>query len=79
MSASEQAALYRLHAAQCVDIASRSADSETRLALLEMARSWRMLAEQADKNSQAVFYHTPDAPQHVAPQQPETEKAASAP
>jgi hypothetical protein len=71
MVASEKAALYRLHAAKCIDIAHGSIDPESRLALLDMARSWRMLADQTDKNSQAatLVYETPTPPQHVAQQQ----------
>jgi len=71
MSVSEQAALYRLHAAKCIDLARRSTDPESRLALLEMARSWRMLADQADKNSEIgpLVYETPEPRQHVAQQQ----------
>jgi len=68
---SEQAALYRLHAGKCIDLAQRSTDSESRLALLEMARSWRILADQADKNGEMapLVYETPEPRQHVAQQQ----------
>jgi hypothetical protein len=69
---SEQAAaLYRLHAAQCINLAQRSTDTQSRLALLDMARSWRMLADQAEKNSQTDIpvYETPKPRQHVAQQQ----------
>jgi len=52
MSASEQAALYRLHAAKCIELAQTSTDSQSKLSLLEIARSWRMLADQVDKNSE---------------------------
>jgi hypothetical protein len=72
VSGTEQAAaLYRLHAAQCIDLAQRSTDPQSRLALFDMARSWRMLADQADKNSQTVIpvYETPEPRQHVAQQQ----------
>jgi hypothetical protein len=35
-----------------------------------MARSWRMLADQAEKNSETVMvYETPELRQHVAQQQ----------
>jgi hypothetical protein len=71
MAGSEQAALYRLHAAQCIDLAQRSTDPQSRLALLDMARSWRMLADQADKNSQAnmPIYEPPEPRRYVAQQQ----------
>jgi hypothetical protein len=51
VSVSEAAVLYRLHAAQYIDIAHRSIDPESRLSLFDMASSWRMLADQADKNA----------------------------
>ena len=73
MSMSEKAALYRLHAAKCIELAQISADAEARLSLLDMARSFRMLANQADKNSQAAtpVYKTPEPRQRVAQQQPQ--------
>jgi hypothetical protein len=71
MSLREKAALYRLHAAKCIELARSSADSETRLTLFDMARSWRMLADQSDKNSETAtpVYETPGPRQHVAQQQ----------
>ena len=60
MSANEFAASYRLHAAHCVDLASRISDAEGRLTLLAMAQSWLALAEQAEKNGETVLvYETP--------------------
>jgi hypothetical protein len=62
MTVSELVAAYRLHSAQCVKIAHRSADPEIKLALLNMAQSWIALAQQAAKNSEAVLiYETPGA------------------
>ncbi len=71
MSMSKQAALYQLHAAKCIELAQASADSKSRLALFDMARSWRILADQAEKNSETVVpvYETPESRQHVAQQQ----------
>ena len=71
MSMSQQAALYRLHAAKCIELAQASADSRARLALFDMARSWRILADQADKNSETapLVYETPQPRRHVAQQQ----------
>jgi hypothetical protein len=71
MSSSGQAGFYRLHAAKCVDVARRLTDCESRLALLDMARSWRVLADQAEKNSETptLVYETPEPQQHVAQQQ----------
>jgi hypothetical protein len=78
MPGSEQAALYRLHAAQCIDVARRLTDSESRLTLLDMARSWRMLADQAEKSGKipTLVYETPEPRQQVAQQQqqPQPEK-----
>ena len=65
MAVSEIVAAYRLHSAQCAEIAQRSHDPEIRLALLTMAQSWLTLAEQAIKNEGTVLvYETPD-PVHV--------------
>jgi hypothetical protein len=59
MSASDLAA-YRLNATKCVEVAQRSSDPETKLALIDMARAWLTLAEQAVKNSETVLvYETP--------------------
>jgi hypothetical protein len=46
-----QADVYRVHAAQCVLLAQKADDPESKLALLDMARSWQALANQNDKNS----------------------------
>jgi len=71
MSSSQHADIYRHHAAKCIDLARSLTDSESRLALLDMARSWRMLADQADKNSETptLVYETPEPRQHAAQQQ----------
>jgi hypothetical protein len=65
------AKFYRLHAAQCVEISRKAPDSETKLSLLNMAHAWMVLAEQADRNSDAptLVYETPEQPQRVAQQQ----------
>jgi len=70
MSATEPAALYRLHAAQCVDLAQRFSDSESKLALLHLAQSWVSMAEQAEKNAGiTVVYETPQPSRQPAQQQ----------
>jgi hypothetical protein len=64
MSGSDLAA-YRLNAAKCVEVAQRSSDPETKLVLIDMARAWLTLAEQAVKNSEAVLVYetlSPAAP-----------------
>lgn len=68
MSPTELVALYRLHAAQCTDLAQRLPGS--RLVLLHMARSWLQLAGIAEKNSQTTLvYETSEPGQQVAQQQ----------
>ena len=53
--------IYRAHAAKCIQVAQNTADSEAKLALLEMARAWRALANQHDKNSQTTLvYEAPE-------------------
>jgi hypothetical protein len=51
---------YRLHAAQCLKLAAESTGQSSRVALLDMARAWMRLAEQAEKNSTLdLVYETP--------------------
>ena len=82
---------YRRSAADCLRMAERTADLAARAALLDMAQSWRVLAEQADRNSATdVVYETPPRspprPQPVAQQQqqiqpdqePDEKKSSSA-
>jgi hypothetical protein len=65
-----QADVYRVHAAQCVLLAQKADDPESKLALLDMARSWQALANQNDKNSQtSLVYETPEPRRQVAQQQ----------
>ncbi len=53
-------ATYRLHAANCVEIAHRVSDAEGKLALLGMAQAWLVLAQQVQKNSETMLvYETP--------------------
>jgi hypothetical protein len=62
MSGSDLVATYRLHAAHCLDLAHRASDGENRLLFLAMARAWLKLAEQAIKNSGAVFVYETSVP-----------------
>ena len=55
MAVSEVVAAYRLRSAQCIEIAQRSQDLETKLALLAMAQTWLTLADRAIKNSETVL------------------------
>jgi hypothetical protein len=60
MSPNDLAARYRDHAADCVKIAHSSSDPANKLSLLDMARSWLRLADQAEKNGDTVLvYETP--------------------
>lgn len=80
MSATGGVDLYRTYGTQCLELARKAPDLETRLALLNMAQAWVVLAEQADKNSHAptFVYETPEQQQPVIQQQqqpqPDTDK-----
>jgi hypothetical protein len=65
MSAAELVALYRQHAAQCVHLSHRLSDSK--VVLLDMAQSWMILAEQAERNSETTLvYETPEPRRQAA-------------
>jgi hypothetical protein len=69
MSAAELVALYRLHAAQCVDLSHRVSDSNSKGLLLHMAQAWVILAGQAGKNGEtALVCETPE-PRRCAAQE----------
>ena len=54
---------YELQAAQCLLLANQTTNSKNKLALMEMARAWLRLADQAEKNSHAdLVYETPSRP-----------------
>jgi hypothetical protein len=68
MSRDGQADVYRVHAAQCIQLAQKTDDPDAKLALLDMARSWLALANQNDKNSQTTLvYETPEPRKQVVP------------
>jgi hypothetical protein len=50
----EKAAVYRLHAAHCTELAQRISDPKGRLSLLEMSRMWLRLAEMSEAEQSAV-------------------------
>jgi len=59
MKPNEIVACYRLHAAECIEIA-RSLEPEQKPALLNIAQAWLNLAAQIEKNSEVVLvYETP--------------------
>ena len=66
MSRDGKADVYRVHAAQCIQLAQKTDDPDAKLALLDMARSWLALANQNDKNSQTTLvYETPEPRKQV--------------
>ncbi len=54
-----QTEIYRKHAAQCIAVAQTCPDTSGKLALLEMARAWLLLAEQASKNHETTLVSEP--------------------
>jgi hypothetical protein len=50
---SETVACYRLYAANCIELAQHIADLDRRVFLLNMARDWLRLADQAERNGAA--------------------------
>jgi hypothetical protein len=70
MSRDGHAAVYRVHAAQCILLAQRTEHSDSKIALLDMANAWLALADQNDKNSQVTLvYETPEPRRRVVQQQ----------
>jgi hypothetical protein len=65
---------YRERAAECFRLARRVNDPRQRALLLEMARAWLQLHDQAEKNARAdVTYETPP-PQQSIPQVPQQQQ-----
>jgi hypothetical protein len=55
MSVSAQdVACYRLYAATCIEIAEHIPDTQRRVFLLRMAQAWGRLADQVEKNADAI-------------------------
>jgi hypothetical protein len=46
---SEDIACYRIHAADCIEIAQNISDTDRRLFFLRMAQAWENLADHAEK------------------------------
>jgi hypothetical protein len=62
-------AAYRERAEECMRVARAFANPVHKAALLEMARAWMRLCDQAEKNSHAdLSYETPPPRQSVAQQ-----------
>jgi hypothetical protein len=65
---------YRERAAECFRLARRVNDPRQRALLLEMARAWLRLHDQAEKNARAdVTYETPPPRQRI-PQVPQQQQ-----
>jgi hypothetical protein len=65
MSASDE---YRRHAAECLRAAERTTDLAARVALLDVARAWHSLADQAERNRKTdLVYETPPPPAGAQP------------
>ena len=62
---------YRAHAAECVRLAQKTKDPQSKSSLFDMARAWLALVTQGEKNSEAptLVYQTPEPRQQVAQQQ----------
>lgn len=62
MSPRELAARYREFAAKCVTVAQRMETPAEKLALLDMAQAWLLLAEQALKNESLLVVYEAQTP-----------------
>ena len=62
---------YRAHAAECVRLAQKTGDPQSKSSLLDMARAWLALVTQGEKNAEAatLVYETPEPRPQVAQQQ----------
>jgi len=67
---------YRRYAAECLRAARDLAEPSTRGAMIDMARAWLRLAEQADSNSRADIVYEPPLPGIVLSPVPPTEPPA---
>ena len=63
---------YRRNAVSCLQLVDKTNDPAEKAYLLEMARAWRNLADQAERNSAVdLFYETPPPrPPPPDPQEP---------
>jgi hypothetical protein len=66
----EAVACYRLYAANCIELAELVPDPDRRVFLLNMARDWLKMADQAERNSENSRDEKSSAPHHH-PQPPE--------
>jgi hypothetical protein len=57
---------YRRHAVGCLQIAEGLPDSQNRMALIDMAQSWLLLAQRAEENLTADLVSQTPPPPSVA-------------
>jgi hypothetical protein len=50
---------YRVNATKCIGLVQKASDIHTKLTLLEMARGWLLLADQALKNGNTAAVYEP--------------------
>ena len=60
---------YRRNAVSCLRVAEQMMEPAAKTALIDMARAWHSLADQADKNSTADLVYEPP-PVRAEPQAP---------
>lgn len=68
---------YRRNAANCLQLVDKANDPAEKTFLLDMARAWHNLADQADRNSKTdIVYETPPRPpaRGPPPEQPVTQQ-----
>jgi len=54
---------YRRNAASCLQLVDKTSDPAEKAFLLDMARAWHNLADQAERNSRSdLVYETPPRP-----------------
>jgi hypothetical protein len=76
----DDSARYREHAAGCVRAAQEVTSQTTRMALLDMAQTWIMLADHCERTVSADCQHDALAPLSALPtfqQQPSSPEAES--
>jgi hypothetical protein len=67
---------YRERAAECFRLARTVNDPQQRAVLLEMARAWLRLFDQAEKNAQTDLSYEPPSQESVPQQQQQQQQRA---
>jgi hypothetical protein len=71
---------YRLRAKNCTQLAHNATDADSKMLLLDMARAWLVLADQAEKNSATTLvYETPEPRPRPQPAQQQQQPQPSDP